>query len=465
MRYAIRTVTLFFILLTGSLPHLSAQISLDRVTDTVRCREDPAQSYALYVPAKYHDKMSWPVILIFDPAAGGKRGVSVFLDAGRKYGFILACSNNSRNGPLADNLAAAKSMFRDVTGKFNIDQRRIYASGFSGGSRFAMSFAMTESRVSGVIGCGAGFPGNNFSLPPENSGFLYYGIAGNRDMNYPEMFQLSDFLNSRPGFISYFRTFAGGHQWPPSELITAAVEWVILQEMNTKALPADQSFISVIEKKTENLISSSMAEGNYIDAVRYMKSAVQDFKGTPFETRMDRLLADTEKSPKYSAAVRKWTRTVSNEQETEEKYMNYLNEVLISGSIPDSASGWWKRETASLTRLRDKGTPEKSQMASRILNFISIGCSVQGTSLYTSSSFPQAAFLFEICTWSDNENPENYYNLARSFAMAGKTKKSVDVLAAVIDHGFPLRKKVLSDNAFNSIRADDRYKALMNKMR
>jgi hypothetical protein len=465
MRSAIKIIILVCLILAGTLHLLPAQVPPDRVTDTVRCRDNTTQSYALYLPANYDNKKSWPVILIFDPAAGGKRGVSAFLDGGRKYGFILACSNNSRNGPLADNLTAANAMFRDIMTKYNIDPKRIYVSGFSGGSRFAMSFAMSERRIYGVIGCGAGFPGNNFSFSPGNSGFLYYGIAGNRDMNYPEMFQLSDYLNSRPGITSYLRTFSGGHQWPPTELMTGAVEWLVLQEMNNKELPADQSLISAFEKKTESLISSSMAEGNFIDAVRYMKSAVRDFRGTPFETRIDKQLAETEKSPEYSAAIRKWTRVLSDEQETEQKYMSYLSEILISASIPDSASGWFKRETGSLTRLRDKGAPEKSQMASRILNFISIGCSVQGTSLYRSSSFAQAAFMFEICTWSDSENPENYYNLARSLTRAGKTKQAVDVLAKAVDHGFPLRNRVVSDQAFNSIRADDRYKAVILKMK
>ena len=71
----------------------------------------------------------------------------------------------------------------------------------------------------------------------------------------------------------------------------------------------------------------------------------------------------------------------ATEQERREKYMNYLNEILNSGSLPDSASTWWKNETRALIRLRDKGSPENSQMASRVLNFISILCSEQGTSL------------------------------------------------------------------------------------
>lgn len=422
------------------------------------------QSYALYVPAEYDSKKIWPVILIFDPAARGRTGVESFVEAGRRYGFILACSNNSRNGPQNDNFISATAMFQDISERFSVDQKRIYASGFSGGSRFAMSFAIAEKRIAGVIGCGAGLP-NDGNILPTNPGFLYYGMAGNRDMNYLEMYELHDLLSKKNGIISYLRTFPGGHQWPSSNLITEAVEWLILQSMNRKILPADPTFVSKIEKKTENLIHSSLSAGNVTDAIRYMRSAARDFRGTPFESGVNKMLADAEKSPEYKTAVRKWNRMISAEQQSREKYVRYLGAIFSSASLPDSATSWWKKEAVTLVRIRQKGSPENSQMASRLLNFISIACSGQGTSFYRNNYFTQAAFLFEICTFSDGENPDNYYNLARSLAQSGKVKESVAALSAAVDHGFTSRKKVESDPAFVAIRNDARYRELVRKMK
>ena len=155
----------------------------------------------------------------------------------------------------------------------------------------------------------------------------------------------------------------------------------------------------------------------------------------------------------------------ANEQERREKYMNYLNEIINSGSLPDSASVWWKNETRALIRLRDKGSPENSQMASRVLNFISILCSEQGTSYYRNRYYAQAAFLFEICTLSDSENQNNYYNLARSLAGSGKSKESVDALSAAVNHGFNSQKTVESDPVFEKIRNNARYRALLDKIK
>ena len=443
-------------------PQVSAK---DEVTDTVRCRDKTEQSYALFRPAQYDNKKSWPVILIFDPAARGRTGVSTFIEAGRKYGFILTCSNNSHNGPMGDNFTAAAAMLQDVEQRFTVDQKRIYAAGFSGGSRFAMAFAVKEKRISAVIGCGAGLPNDRNYLPSGYSDFLYYGLAGTRDMNYLEMQDLLGFFSNRTKVISYFRAFSGSHQWPGSDLITEAVEWIVLQTMNRKIISADQTFLLYIENKTQNLISSQLSAGNQADAIMYMRFAARDFQGTPFASKMTKLLTVSEKSSEYQKAINKWNKMAATEQESREKYLNYLDEIVNSGSLPDSALTWWKNETRALIWVRDKDSPENNQMASRVLNFISILCSEQGASYYRNRFYTQAAFLFEICTLSDSENQNNYYNLARSLCGSGKSKESVDALSAAINHGFNSRKTVESDPVFGMIRKDARYKTLMLKLK
>lgn len=463
----IKIFSLFFFLqafLSQSL--LFSQVSVkDQVIDTVRCRDKIGQSYALYMPAQYDSKKSWPVILIFDPSARGKTGVSTFIEAGKKYGFILACSNNSRNGPMGDSFTAAYAMLQDVEERFTVDKRRIYAAGFSGGSRFAMAFAVKEKTISGVIGCGAGLPNDRNYLPSGSSEFLYYGLTGTRDMNYLEMHDLPGILSNHTRVISYLRTFSGGHMWPDSDLITEAVEWFVLQTMNKKIIPVDQTFLSYIENKTQNLISSQLSAGNEADAVMYMRFAARDFQGTPFASAVTKLLTDSEKSTEYNMAIRKWNKMADGEKEKEQKYLHYLSEVVNSGSVPDSAITWWKSEVRTLIRLRDKGTPENSLMASRVLNFISILCSEQGTAYYRERLFEQATFLFEVCTLSDSENQNNYYNLARSLAGDGRSKESVDALSAAMNHGFNSRKTVESDPVFGKIRENTQYKALMLKMK
>jgi pimeloyl-ACP methyl ester carboxylesterase len=463
----IRIFGLLFILqIAGTQTELYSQpFPKNQVIDTVRCRNSASQSYALFLPAQFDAKKSWPVILIFDPSGRGRTGVSAFTEAGGKYGFILACSNNSRNGPMADNFTAAASMLQDINEKFSIDQKRIFAAGFSGGSRFALSLAVKDKRIAGVIGCGAGLPGDRNLHPSKNSTFLYFGLAGNRDMNYIEMHDLPEFFSSQTSVISYFRSFDGGHEWPLPALTTEAVEWLILQSMNGKIIEPDQFFISDIESKTENYINSQLSSGKAYDAAICMSFAVRDFRGTTFGNRMSQLMSATEKAEPYQKGLRKWNKMVANEQQRRDKYMNYIMEIVHSGSLPDSASIWWKHETNSLVGLRDKGSPENSQMSSRLLNFISILCYEQGIAYYRSMYYEQAAIFYEICTISDSENQNTYFSLARSLAAAGKAKESLDALAAAVKHGFTSRKTIESEPVFGFLRNEDRYKDLMSKLK
>ncbi|HKK42429.1 MAG TPA: hypothetical protein VJ963_08475, partial [Bacteroidales bacterium] len=383
----------------------------------------------------------------------------------RRYGFILACSNNSRNGPMQNNLDAAAAVLRDIQERFIVDGRRIYVAGFSGGSRFAMTLAVMDGKISGVIGCGAGLPNDRNFFPQENAGFFYFGIVGSRDMNYQEMLALPDFFSNRSHVISYIRTFPGGHQWPSSKLVTEAVEWLVMKSMDRKIIPDDPLFRSYLENKTKKLIDGNISSGNLVGAVRYMTFAERDFRGSPFGSHMEVLLGKYQNSSEYKKAIRARNRIMSDESGSRQKYMNYLGEILKSQVVPDSAFAWWKNEVSTLTELRDKGNADKSAMAYRILNFISILCWEEGTNVYSYRLYAHAAFLFGICTMSDSENPNTWYYLARSLAKEGKTTKAVDALYSAVKHDLKSREKIESDPAFDSIRGNTRYKALIGKMR
>jgi tetratricopeptide (TPR) repeat protein len=235
--------------------------------------------------------------------------------------------------------------------------------------------------------------------------------------------------------------------------------------MKRNAIPVDNALTVAIRNKTRALINASLSAGDIAGAVQYMRFAARDFEGTPFASEMSNLLSGSEVSADYRGAIKDWNRMAANEQARRDKYFNYLNKLIYSGSFPDTATAWWNRETASLVRLRDKGNPSNSQMASRVLNFISILCSEQGNSLYRNNSFLQASVMFQICTISDSDNPLNYYNLARSYAANGKTKESVDALSQAVTHGFKSRKTVEADPAFERVREDQRYKALIIKIK
>jgi tetratricopeptide (TPR) repeat protein len=443
----------------------SQDFSKGRITDTIKCLNHPDQRYSLYLPASYDKKTKWPVIMIFDPGGNGADAVKVFRIAGERYGYILACSYNSRNGPLYDNFTAVNYMLSDLVKRFNLDEKRVYVSGFSGGSRAALALASLNNFIAGVIGCGAGLPSDIKLNPSGKSSFVYYGIAGNRDMNYLEMFDLMTFFNNNTQVIPYLRTFEGGHQWPSPEIIQEAVEWINIQAMKKRLIVVDSAFILFNSNKIKTFIGNLISAGNQYDAARYMEYAIRDFSGSQVSKEMTKSFSALEQSKDFREANNEWTTTASLERSMEDKYVSLMRQIFHSGFIPDSVSAWWRREIGSLTTMKVKGIPRKSLMAYRLLNFISIFCSEQGSAFYRQEQYDLAGFLFELCTLSDSENMYNYYNLARSLSGSKRKREAINALNKAVELGFTARKTVESEPAFINIKNDERFKSILMRMK
>src|SRR5882757_3363638 len=95
---------------------LAADLPTGQVIANVPCAADPSQSYALYIPSTYTPDRAWPVIFAFDAGGHGLNPVERYRAAAERYGFIVAGSNNSRNGVPSDNAVAALS--GDVFARF-----------------------------------------------------------------------------------------------------------------------------------------------------------------------------------------------------------------------------------------------------------------------------------------------------------------------------------------------------------
>ncbi len=111
---------------------LIPQIARGKIVDRLATIDDPQQSYALYLPSQYSPDRRWPVLYVFDPFARGKTAVEVYQAAAEKYGYIVAGSNNSKNGPVAEQLEAARILWNDTHRRFAIDKDRCTWRGISG---------------------------------------------------------------------------------------------------------------------------------------------------------------------------------------------------------------------------------------------------------------------------------------------------------------------------------------------
>ncbi len=210
----------------------TAPLPAGKIVDPVACVADATQTYALYLPSNYSSARSWPVILAFDAGGRGRAPVVQFQAAAEKSGYIVAGSYNARNGPVDVSFTAAQAMLDDVTNRFKIDSKRMYAAGLSGGSRFALELALTTNKFAGVFASSAGFLRAD---PPRSVPFLVFGTAGTDDFNNLEMRQLDRFLTS-PHRVAIFN---GTHTWLPSDLAIEAIAW-----METRTIHDDRVLVA-----------------------------------------------------------------------------------------------------------------------------------------------------------------------------------------------------------------------------
>jgi dienelactone hydrolase len=248
----------------------AADMPVGRIIGRVVALDNPSQSYALYLPSSYNSAREWPVVFCFDPGARGKRPLEHFRDAAEKYGYILAGSNNSRNG--MPYIQAAQAMWSDVSTRFRIDPRRTYAAGFSGGARVALSLALANSSIAGVIASGAAFSG---TLPPKVP-FLVFGAAGIEDFNYYELKTLERHLAGlgTPHRVVFF---PGGHEWLPAPFATQAIEWFELRAMKSGLRPRDDAFLAEVRRKRIESAAGEETAGELTTAAAGYASLAADF--------------------------------------------------------------------------------------------------------------------------------------------------------------------------------------------
>jgi poly(3-hydroxybutyrate) depolymerase len=239
-----------------------------QIIPVVTCAADPSQSYALYLPSGYSPARAWPVIFAFDPGGRGRTPVERYQAAAEQYGFIVAGSNNSRNGS-PDTGRAVTAMANDVAARWSLDPKRLYTAGMSGGARVALGVALSSKGIAGVIASSAGYPD---ATPRKSLPFPVFATAGTEDFNHVEMRLLDRELTTPHRLV----VFEGGHTWLSADLAVDAVEWLEIQAMRSGLKPKDAAEIDrIFTKRTARVTLGSTDAATFLAA----QAIVADFDG------------------------------------------------------------------------------------------------------------------------------------------------------------------------------------------
>jgi hypothetical protein len=430
-----------------------ANLTTGQVISRVVCRRDSSLSYALYLPKNYDPSRRLPLIIAFDSHAAGKLPVDLFCAEAEHYGYIIAGSNNSKNGVAWDITSSQYEVMRkDILQKLSVDTNKIYTAGFSGGSRVASSVAIFTGGVAGVIGCAAGFPQID---KPISHKFSYLGIVGNEDFNYTEMKALDKGLEGA-GFAHHLLVFNGKHAWPPAEIVPSIFAWLELDAMRQKLKEPDQNFIRTFSetclKEADSLSRKNEVVAEYLQCIKakdYL-NGVADISA--FSERIEHLI---QTEPVKRQAIED-ERIAQKETQLQQYY---------AGSIGPQSEDWWKAEVKRLNGPTGNNIAKTDRaMYKRVLSYLSLAAYMKSNGALQSGDKEKAGYFIRIYALVDPTNPEAPYLEADLLASQGKEDDALKSLSKAFDLGFNDLKRIQNDPAFVNFKGKPDYEQIINRI-
>ena len=447
----------------GQSPAETSAIKKGEVIPRVTCTSDPSQTYALYLPAGYSPDRKWPILYAFDPEARGKVPVELFRDAAETYGYIVAGSNNSQNGPVQPEMDAANAMWLDTHQRFSIDPRRVYMTGFSGGARMAITVALVcKDCVAGVIAQGAGFPGR--TVRTQDVHFDFFASIGDLDFNYPELVELETKLDAQK-IPNHLRRFAGSHQWAPAEVAVEAIEWMELRAMAESRRPRDEQFIAGQLVAAQQRVKAWEDSGDLFSAYEEARKLPQDFAGLADTAAFSGKAAEMA----TSQAVRQAQKREKDEIQEQEAITGHLMDELDSlgnsrADLQDNLERL-RGEVEVLRNETEKGKdPEKIKVAKRSLRQVLVHA-YEGADDQLIARDPQLACArLQIAAAASPKSSGLLYELARTYALSGQKKKALEALQKAVANGFNNAARLEGDDAFSSLRNDISFQGVLRSI-
>jgi len=446
------------------------ELEMGKVIAKVACASDPSLSYALYLPPSFDRNRKWPILFLFDPGARGPVAVEAFRAAADEFGWILAGSNDSRNGPMEASARAAAAVWADARTRLPIDERRVYACGFSGGARVASVFPRVAGRtIAGLIGCGAGL--SQGIGPADVRAGGYYGLTGLADFNYEEMRRL-DLAFDTPGPAHRFLFFEATHDWPDAAICARAVGWLEVQAMKPGLRPREDALVEAVVGRELDEARSLEAAGRVYWAAERLEAAGRLAEGLRDIPGLAARIEGLKSGKDYASFVRA-------ERKRAERAAAFREEAgRAFGAVEDPETGGGSAVGVVLSEMKigllkkdakTAKTVEDRSFASRLLFDFSFSAQARANDLYSQKDLLKAAAYFDLAIASCEEglSREKYLYLSRAVvaAAAGDKKRALSFLGAAVDKGLSDPEVIEKNEALAPIRDTAAYRAILARIK
>jgi hypothetical protein len=431
----------------------TALFSPGRIYNSVKCIEDTAFSYALYLPENYSQNRVYPVMFFFDAHKRGKLPVEKYSALADKYGYVLAGSNNSTNGQSQNEMDMAVNIIMyDVKHRFKTDNSRIYTSGFSGGARVASSVALFNGGVAGVIGCAAGFPRIE-SQPKSNFAFL--GIVGDEDFNYLEMKDIDNLLDTWETY-NYLLIYNGKHDWPSARVMNQGFMFMEFDAMRHGLMPVDNGSIYEFKQINDSVRNVVRQRSDWYSLYEADRKATVFLQGLDDLEEYKDEVSQLVKKPQFIVQQDKVMQLDQKESALQQKYVQ---------AMPKQSKSWWKKEINVLIQASKNANSEGERlMSTRLLNYLSLISFFSSDNALKQKQAGAADKFLMIYEMVDPDNPEVYYLKATYFVMLKKNAAALGQLQKAADKGFNEPERLRNSMTFKAISNSKEFLKIMKEV-
>jgi dienelactone hydrolase len=432
----------------------------------VSCAAQPDQSYALYLPSHYSREKRWPIFYVFDPDALGSRPVELMKDAAERYGYIVAGSNNSHNGPWKLEADAAQAIVQDTNGRLSIDSKRAYFAGFSGGARFASSLAQRCKCAAGVLMNSAGFW--HGSPPAPDGPFSVFATAGIIDFNYSEVVT----LNAKLGALRYshaFREFDGRHQWAPASVMDEAFAWFRLIAMKDGHEERDMAFVKEQAADAEKRAKALELAGDSYGAWKEYRQDADTFEGFGDDLGEAKIFRERAVALEEEKAVRDGAKREQQEFDEQSRLIADISSGL-STLLQDAPNQRDQRDdlgrqiSALSSRAEHEKNPEKLRVLERALGSIFVQAMEAGDERYEAKDFSRACTFYELGANAETDSAWAWRVVAAARAMTADRKGTFDAIRHAKERSKDLASFsawLKEEPAFAKFRETPEFRALL----
>lgn len=426
-----------------------------QIIEKVICKADTSQSYALYLPSNYSSSKTYPVVFAFDPHGDGSLPVKNYKELAEKYHFILAGSNNSKNGTSWEDVQKiANTFFNDVQTRYYYNSQRIYCLGFSGGARIANSLTMNNGAITGVICAGAAAPAGPKTNTREN--YYFMAITGNADFNYVEM-KKYDLVDLAGHSIKHrLLVFDGKHEWPPVATMDEAFLWMELNQMRKVPKEKNDSIIKKgIETATKEL-QEALNKKEMLAAYECCRKTINFYENLGDLSYFINTYEQLKTDKSIDIALQKEEASWQKEENLKKKYMD---------AVQSNDANWWKKDIAAVNTKIKNGPREEALMNKRVLSYLSLMMYMQTTEFLKQRNTAGADYFSKLYLLVDPTNPEAHYLAAELSAIQANPADAIKFLNSAVKNGYTDKKKLENDDAFRNMKASAEFQKVLGEIK